>query len=225
MPQDKFDVEVLGNLTEEEARKFFYGDGVAGGWDGIINDPFEVDKVPAGADEQWPAIYERCGGNIGLLTKCVLKARKFGKWEIALDDIVAGPLDDVIQGFEPKVYIVKGDEAPLWTGAQWKMVLERITTAPHEAVLASELKKLLGNNDMELGSTILLSMVKYNLLALRPPSTVARDLPQEVYRVGKKQFRVVTMPSAAHLWAAKALLEDYNAEEADEAKKAKSSAS
>lgn len=59
MTEDKFKVQVLGDLTEEEAQRYFYGDGVVGGWPGIA--------VLTGADKLWPAIYERCGGNIGLL--------------------------------------------------------------------------------------------------------------------------------------------------------------
>jgi hypothetical protein len=36
---------------------------------------------------------------------------------------------------------------------------------------------------------------------LRPYSTLARDLPREVYGVGEKE--VVTLPSPGHTWAAK----------------------
>ncbi|KAG7667017.1 hypothetical protein KSW81_000765 [Nannochloris sp. 'desiccata'] len=206
MTDDKFEVEVLGDLTEEEAQKFFYGDDVAGEWHGIINLRSGTKEVPAGAKEQWPAIYERCGGNIGLLQQCVAKAQLIGNWDDALQGVVAGPRSGIVRGFKPRVYIVKGGEAPLWTKEQWKMVLERITTAPHHAVLVSELEKDLGDGDVEKGSEILLSMVKYNLLVLRPWSVLARDLPREVY--GKKKTPVVTLPLPAHVWAAKDVLED-----------------
>ncbi|KAG7674122.1 hypothetical protein KSW81_005963 [Nannochloris sp. 'desiccata'] len=215
MTEDKFEVEVLGDLTEEEAEKFMYGDGVAvGGWRGIVNDPFNTKEVLAEAQDQWSEIYQRCGGNIGLLKQCVAAARNLkGNWDSALQKVVAGPLGAVIRGFEPEVYIKKGGEAPLWTDAQWRMVLERITTAPHHAVLASELKEELGKGSEKKGSEILLSMVKYNLLALRPPSTLARDLPQEVYGSGKKKTTVVTLPLPAHVWAAEVVLEELKDKE------------
>jgi hypothetical protein len=214
MTEDKFKVEVLGDLTEEEAQKFVYGDGVAGGWPGIINIRSGTRAAPNGANEQWPAIYERCGGNIGLLKQCVAEAQLIGNWDAALQGVVAGPRSEIVRGFEPEVYIVKGGEAPLWTAQQWKMVLERITTAPHHAVLVSEIKKELEKGSDKKGSEILLSMVKYNLLALRPWSVLARDLPQEVY--GKKRTLVVTLPIPAHVWAAKDVLEDLTAAEAQD---------
>jgi hypothetical protein len=89
------------------------------------------------------------------------------------------------------------------------MVLERITTAPHHAVLASEIEIELG----EGGEDVLLSMVKYNLLALRPPSTLARDLPQEVYKNDGVNETMVTLPLPAHVWAAKAVLKRMKAKE------------
>ncbi|KAH7619809.1 hypothetical protein NADE_008093 [Nannochloris sp. 'desiccata'] len=210
MTEDKFEVEVLGDLTEEEAEKFMYGDGVAGGWRGIVNDSFKTKEDLANAKDQWSEMYQRCGGNIGLLKQCVAAARNLkGNWDSALQAVVAGPLGAVTRGFKPSVYIQKGGEDPLWTKGQWRMVLERITTAPQHAVLASEIEEELG----ESGEDILLSMVKYNLLALRPPSTLARDLPQDVYENGGVIETVVTLPLPAHVWAAKALLKSMKAKE------------
>jgi hypothetical protein len=83
----------------------------------------------------------------------------------------------------------------------------------HHAVLASEIEKELGKGSEKRGSEILLSMVKYNLLALRPPSTLARDLPQEVYGSGKKKTTVVTLPLPAHVWAAEVVLEELKEKE------------
>jgi len=208
MTEDKFRVEVVGDLTEEEAEKFMYGDGVAGGWRGIVNDSFTTKEELVEAKNQWPEIYQRCGGNIGLLQQCVDARDLKGNWASALKNVVVGPRGAVERGFEPEIYIAKGGESPLWTDDQWRMVLERITTASHHAVLASELKKELGKGSEKKGSEVLLSMVKYNLLALRPPSTLARDLPQEVYGAGKKETTVVTLPSPAHVWAAEVVLEE-----------------
>jgi hypothetical protein len=210
MTRDRFEVEVLGDLTEEQAYNFVFGDGdgVAGGWPGIINDvPPGTKAAPAGAKEKWPAIYERCGGNIMLLKGCVLEAKLWGNWDVALDEVVANLRSDIVLGFKPRVYIVKGGEAPLWTAQQWRMVLERITTAPHHAVPGSEIEKeLAGKGSIGQGANILLSMEKYNLLALRP-STLTRDLPVKVY--GDYVEDVVTLPLPAHVCAAKAMLEDF----------------
>ena len=210
MTEDKFLVKVLGDLTKEEAEKFMYGDGVSGGWRGIVNDSFKTKEELAEAKAHWSEIYQRCGGNIGLLKQCVAEARDLkGNWGAALQEVVSGPLGAVIQGFKPSVYFQKGGEDPLWTKGQWRMVLKRITTSPHHAVLASEIEEELG----EGGEDILLSMVKYNLLALRPPSTLARDLPQEVYGSGKKKTTVVTLPLPAHVWAAEVVLEELKDKE------------
>ncbi|KAH7620151.1 putative ATP-binding protein [Nannochloris sp. 'desiccata'] len=217
---NNFRIHVLGDLTEEEAREFVYGTAVGATidplsvaapgvaapvvtWPGIINDPSEPIAVPGGAEEQWQAIYERCGGNIGMLKQCVGAARELGSWKDALDIVVANSRSAIEQGFKPKV-IPKRDELPDWFEDQWAMVLQRLTTAPHHAVLRNELAKNLGKGDEERGDEIILSMVKYNLLALRSYSTLARDLPREVY--GVEEEEVVTLPSAGHTWAAKRIL-------------------
>ena len=91
-------------------------------------------------------------------------------------------------------------------------------------MLRNELAKNLGKGDEERGDEIILSMVKYNLLALRPYSTLARDLPLEVYGVGEEE--VVTLASPGHVWAAKRILikreRDADKSAAELAEKAKS---
>ncbi|KAH7621231.1 hypothetical protein NADE_009277 [Nannochloris sp. 'desiccata'] len=91
-------------------------------------------------------------------------------------------------------------------------------------VLCNELAKNLGKGDEERGDEIILSMVKYKLLALRPYSTLARDLPLEVFGIGEKE--VVTLPSPGHVWAAKRELierkRDVDKAAAELAEKAKS---
>ena len=173
-----------------------------GTWHGIINEPSSV-PVPAGAELQWAAIYERCGGNIGLLIQCVAAARVEGNWNDALDTVVTNPYLTIANAYKPMA-LTKRDVAPLWTRDQWALVLERITTAPHHAVLMDDLQQQLGEKDEERGEEILMSMVKYNLLALRPYSTLPRDLPREVY--GEDKEMVVTLPLPVHVLAAKRLL-------------------
>ncbi|KAH7619579.1 hypothetical protein NADE_006412 [Nannochloris sp. 'desiccata'] len=219
-----FEINVLGDLTEEEARYFVYGNVVGATidpplvlaavtapavadpvvpWPGIINDPSSPKPVPGGAEEQWQAIYERCGGNIGMLKQCVGAARELGSWKDALDIVVANSRSAIEQGFTPEI-IPKRDELPEWTEGQWATVLERITTAPHHAVLKEKLAKELGKGDGKTGRQIILSMIKYNLLALRPYSILARDLPLEVYGVDEEE--VVTLPSVGDVWVAKRIL-------------------
>ena len=61
---------VVGNLNAEEARTFFMKH-VA---------PFR--KLPPGAHEAWPRVYEVCGGNPGLLRKCASEVARFRSWEL-----------------------------------------------------------------------------------------------------------------------------------------------
>jgi hypothetical protein len=138
-----------------------------------------------------------------MLKQCVGAARRLGNWKDALDIVVANSRSVIEQGFKPKL-LPKRDELPEWTEGQWALVLERLTTASHYVVLRKELAMELGKGDEERGDEVILSMVKYNLLTLRPYSTLARDLPLEVY--GVEEEEVVTLPSAGHKWAAKRIL-------------------
>jgi hypothetical protein len=80
---------------------------------------------------------------------------------------------------------------PAWTPAQYKTVLREIARADHHAVLAAQLR-------VKVGEAVLLSMVEYNLVALRPRSELARDLPLEVFGP-KPGAAVVRMPSPVEL--------------------------
>ena len=73
-------------------------------------------------------------------------------------------------------------------------MLRLVARAPHHALLADKVEAALGED----GSQVLLSLVQHNLLALRPRSRLARDLPPEVFE-GELGARVVTMPSPAEL--------------------------
>ncbi|KAG7667442.1 hypothetical protein KSW81_004140 [Nannochloris sp. 'desiccata'] len=124
---------------------------------------------------------------------------------VAAPDVAApvvtwpGIINDPSEPIAVPEIIPKRDELPEWTEGQWATVLQRITTAPHHAVLRNELANGFGKKEMvKQAMKILLSMVKYNLLALRPYSTLARDLPLEVYGVDEEE--VVTLPSPGHIW-------------------------
>ena len=215
MTNDKFKVEVLGDLTEQEAREFVYGNTVydpaaaapVETWPGIVNDPSSLIEVPRGAEEQWQAIYERCGGNIGLLIQCVAAAKEEGNCKSALRGVATGPDLTIENAFE-LMALTERDVAPLWTEKQWELVLQEIVKAPHHAVVRNELVTTLEElvPGARSGKAVLLSMVEYNLLALRPPSELARDLPPDVYGDDELDM-VVTLQLPVHVWAAKKILE------------------
>ena len=180
-------------------------------WHGIINNP-SPNELPPGAEEQWPAIYERCGGNIGLLIQCVAAARVEANWNDTLDSVVTVPYLTIENAFRTAAKAVRhGEVPPLWNREQWALVIQELVKAPHHAVLREDLEKKLEELVLEelvlearSGEEILMSMVKYNLLALRPYSTLPRDLPREVY--GEDKEMVVTLPLPVHVLAAKRLL-------------------
>jgi hypothetical protein len=88
---------------------------------------------------------------------------------------------------------------------QYKAALRCIAQAPHHAVRRSALVEALNLDGSQQGDeaakAALLSLVQYNLLALRPfsPQPWSTDLPEEVYGPSKKREAVVTMPGPAHL--------------------------
>jgi hypothetical protein len=99
----------------------------------------------------------------------------------------------VLAGKSPTALPLRGS-APAWSRKQYEQVLARIAEAPHHAVAFETLEEALGSN----GRAALLSMVEYNFLAVRSPSVLARDLPDEVYQVAgtsRKKQDVVVMPS------------------------------
>ena len=114
----------------------------------------------------------------------------------AVQSIMEAPATAVADGLDlTTMPIETWKSAPKWTPDQFRTVLRLIARAPHHAVLAGKVAAALG----EHGSEVLLSLVEHNLLALRPRSKLARDLPPEVYE-GKRGGRVVMMPSPAELY-------------------------
>ena len=97
----------------------------------------------------------------------------------------------------------------LWEAKHYKAVLRLIATNPYHAVRQKEAEAALKDvGDIPENVTaaqVLKSMVEFNVLALRPYSMMAEDIPREAFfkKVGRKekQDNVVTMPSPAHLAA------------------------
>jgi hypothetical protein len=113
----------------------------------------------------------------------------------AVRAVVEEPAAAVADGLDPATMpTATGHPAPMWTSDQFRTALRLVARAPHHAVLAGKVKAALGPH----GSQVLLSLVAHNLLALRPWSDLARDLPREAWE-GERGGRVVTMPSPAEL--------------------------
>lgn len=214
----RFTTSVLGELPENEAREFLFGDAERT-WPGIAdNSQSETLPVPACSEDEWRKIYEHCGGNIWLLRQCVTHASGDENWDSALWGIMADAVHAVDNAAGPESLVVlNSNTPPLWNGAQWKKVLDLIVNAPHHAVSKSKVEKELDKDSNGRGYLILRSMVEYNLLSLRYPSRLARDLPQEVYyRDSGVQETVVTLLLPSYLCAAKKLIQNKSFLEACE---------
>ncbi|KAL4540125.1 hypothetical protein Ndes2437B_g01543 [Nannochloris sp. 'desiccata'] len=113
-----------------------------------------------------------------------------------------------------------GGEDRLWTSEDYQLAVGLIANAaPYysvpQIVIAAELEKderlfKQGRGDIA-GIDVLLSMIEYNVLSVRPYSGMAKDIPREVFFrmvkgeegiVEEKKDSVVVMPSPAHLFAA-----------------------
>ena len=110
----------------------------------------------------------------------------------------------------------------IWEAKHYKAVLRLIAVSPYHAVRqedAEDALRAVGIPENATAAEVLLSMVEFNVLSLRPYSAMAQDIPKEAFykKVGSKEKKdsVVTLRSAAHLAAVLDL--DVELEE-DEAK-------
>jgi hypothetical protein len=102
--------------------------------------------------------------------------------------------------------ITKGLSPSTWEGAAWttddcRTVLQMIASSPHAAVSAAQLVAALGED----GSNKLQSMNKLNLLLRRSYDPLARDIDAAAF--GPKKQDVYTLPSEAHMYAARVELD------------------
>jgi hypothetical protein len=152
--------------------------------------------APPDACSAWGRVYEVCGGNPGLLYICASDAAAFGSWETACASIVQTAATDIAKGLSPSNW-----EGAAWTSDDSRTVLRAISTSPHTAVQAEQLAALLG----EGASAALQSMNKLNLLLRRSYDPLARDIDAAAF--GPKKQAVYTLPSAAHVCAARVELD------------------
>lgn len=94
---------------------------------------------------------------------------------------------------------------PGWTPEQYATAVLAILDSPYHVVQRSQLNAKLGGGSG--GAAAVTAMVRANLLALRPPSRLAVDIPQVAY--GDNRKVVVTAPTPARLHAMKRLRADF----------------
>ncbi|KAG7672245.1 hypothetical protein NADE_000081 [Nannochloris sp. 'desiccata'] len=158
--------------------------------------------------EDWKKVWSVCGGNIQLLKVCVAYAMQSNSWDKGVREILSGPQMAVTKALEyPELFDPPvGSTGPrIWEGKHYKAVLRLIAASPYHAVRRKEVHAALENVGFPENVTaakVLLSMVEFNVLSLRPYSEMAKDIPREAFftQVGRKekQDNVVTMPSPAH---------------------------
>lgn len=118
----------------------------------------------------------------------------------------------------------------IWESKHYKAVLRLIAANPYHAVRSSEVHAALEQEGIKTENTtadqVLLSMMEYNVVSLRPYSKMAKDIPREAFfkKVGSKEKEdsVVTMPSPAHLAAVLEELELELEEQREESNRAHS---
>ncbi len=139
--------------------------------------------------------------------------------------ILSEPQKDVTTALERPELIEPpvGSTGPrIWEQKHYKTVLRLIAAQPYHAVRQKDAEAALEKVDKKdvvqkvlnmvgiktenfTAAQVLLSMVEYNVVSLRPYSEMAKDLPRqavfkEVWGI-EEEDSVVTMPSPAHLAA------------------------
>lgn len=117
---------------------------------------------------------------------------------IGCDAIVQAAMIDICNGLLPETL-----EGAVWSTEDCRIVLEAIAKSPHAAVRVMELVVKLGAG----GALKLKSMNKMNLLLRRMYDPRARDIDSEAF--GPLKEVVYTLPSAAHLVAARSKLASF----------------
>ena len=146
--------------------------------------------------DMWPQVYDVCGGNIGLLERCARHSKRKKSWEDGLKAVSMDLKNAVKRGFSPRGFSrTGGSRSPAaWTKEDYKTVLREIS-------LAKDQKHAVSYDKLEaaVGEDALVSMVEWNLVALRRESAWAKDLPETVF-TDLNDTKLVVMPSPAELY-------------------------
>ncbi|KAG7674196.1 hypothetical protein KSW81_006024 [Nannochloris sp. 'desiccata'] len=144
----------------------------------------------------WPRVYEVCGGNIGLLERCAKHSKRLKSWENGLEEVSRDLEGAVKRGLWPEDLIVPtsgSSRSPAaWTKEDYKTVLREIAKTHKHAVSYDKLRNMVSKK-------AILSMVEWNLVALRRKSRWAKDLPATLF-ADLDDNKLVTMPSPAELY-------------------------
>jgi hypothetical protein len=125
-----------------------------------------------------------------------------------------------------------GSDGPrIWERNHYKTVLRLIATNPYHAVCRKEVHAALEKEGIPQNATaaqVLLSMVEFNVVSLRPYSDMAKDIPREAFFKEvwgiEEEDSVVTMPSPAHLAACLLLEKKFQKEDESQAAEGKGQA-
>ncbi|KAG7673829.1 hypothetical protein KSW81_007017 [Nannochloris sp. 'desiccata'] len=212
------DDQVLGDLTSKEAFVYLCGgkmlsrNGYEENWPGLIAQSAETLALGM-TKEDWKKVWSVCGGNIHLLKVCVGYAEQCNSWEKGVAKTLSKPQMEVADALESPELIpppVGSDGPRIWEAKHYKAVLRLIAANPYHAVRRKEVYAVLEKVGIKMvenatAAKVLLSMVEFNVLSLRPYSEMAEDIPREAFfkKAGRKekQDKVVTMPSPTHLAA------------------------
>ena len=111
----------------------------------------------------------------------------------SLDEVSRDLEDAVMRGLWPEDFPTDGSRSlGAWTKEDYKTVSREIAEEPKHAVSLRKLRE-------KVHKKAVISMVQWNLLALRRKSSWAKDLPEKVFR-DQNDTKLVMMPSPAELY-------------------------
>ena len=174
----------IGNLGADDAHTYF------------IDHVLPTFVHPPCDEKTWARVYSVCGGNPGQLLHCAALAAACRDWEQSCQSLVREAAVDISRALSPSTW-----EGAAWTADDCRTVLHMIASSPHAAVSVAQLGAALGED----GSNKLQSMNKLNLLLRRSYDPLARDIDAAAF--GPKKQDVYTLPSAAHVCAARVELD------------------
>ncbi|KAG7673341.1 hypothetical protein KSW81_006555 [Nannochloris sp. 'desiccata'] len=206
-------VQVVGDLTSAEAFVYVCGGrvlnrkGFKEEWPGLMAQSKatkELGMIP----EDWKKVWSVCGGNMYLLLNCVADATQYNSWDKGVAETLSEPQEDVTTALDfPETIPPPTDSTGprIWGTEHYKAVLRLIAANPYHAVRRKEVLAALrdiGIAENVTAADVLLSMVEFNVVSLRPYSIMAQDIPREAFFYEEwgveEKDSVVTMRSPAH---------------------------
>ena len=170
----------IGNLGANDAHSYF------------VDHVLPMFEHPPCDDHAWAQVYRVCGGNPGQLLRCAALAAACRDWEQSCQSLVREAAGDISRALRPRTW-----EGAAWTADDCRAVLQMIASSPSAAVSYVQLEpRLLGD-----AASKLQCMNKMDFLVRRSYEPLARDIDTAAF--GPKKQDVYTLPSAAHVCAAR----------------------